>query len=182
MSEQAQISLDPIPLFAELNAREKQDILQIAKVVTFRSGEAICTEDEIGDCMFVILEGKAQVSLRADGPDPVPVGTIQAHEVAGELSLLDNAPRSANVIANGPVTALRIDRKDFNVLRVKLNPAAYKIMRRLSLTICDRLRSAMAHASGRQAPERKASSAAELPAFEPDESSLWKTISGWFGS
>jgi CRP-like cAMP-binding protein len=68
------------------------------KPVTFKPGETILAEGEDGDTAFLIVDGSVEVSVGAGGRTKT-VGTLQAGEVFGEMSLIEPGPRSATVRA-----------------------------------------------------------------------------------
>ena len=161
----AQELLKNIALFSELNPQELSKIASIARAVRFKPGQLICKQGAQGDRMSVITAGQAQVTIGDIATAPTPIGQIDAGEVFGEVSLVDDQPRTANVVAASEVEAYEITRTAFDEMRQALDPAAYKVMRRISLTVCDRLRAVVAQGSGQRAPDRKASTAS-LPADE----------------
>ncbi len=57
-------------------------------------------------CLFLILEG--QCSVHIGSPDSEPVAMILQGENVGELSLIDDSPRSAYVLAKGPTRVMAI--------------------------------------------------------------------------
>lgn len=173
--------LRQIPLFAELTDAELGEVFKMATPVKFQPGEIICQQGQPGDAMYVLEEGKAQVTVRSERGQSVPVATLEAVDIFGELSLVDDQPRSASVVAMTPVVGLRVDRTAFNNYRANLHPVAFKMLRRITLTVCDRMRVVTAHLSGNKtaAPARAASNAT-LPRTEQDRS-FWKSVSGLFG-
>lgn len=63
-------------------------------LVDFPSGTDIMREGEPGDCLFVLVEGEAIISLNRQ-----PLGTIKAGEIIGEMALINSQKRSATVTA-----------------------------------------------------------------------------------
>lgn len=99
-----------VPLFDGLDdealaAIEKllQPVLALPEQVVFRKGD-------VGECMYFISSGAVSVAL--------PQGDMQLGNGAffGEMSLLNNAPRMADVVAKGFCEMLRLDAKHFQVL------------------------------------------------------------------
>ena len=79
---------------------------------TYMPGEIIITEGDVGDCMFVIQEGEAEV-LRDENGVPTVVDTMQAGDLFGEMAILEHTQRSSTVRAITTVRALTIDRRTF---------------------------------------------------------------------
>jgi len=132
--------LQGIALFGALDRQELRVVLRTASPVQFAPGEVICRQGEPGDCMYVLQAGEVSINVRGAGGKMVPVATLKGGDLLGEMTLVDDAPRSADVVAATEVRAFRIDRDRFDVLREALHPAAFKILRRIALTVCGRLR------------------------------------------
>jgi CRP/FNR family transcriptional regulator, cyclic AMP receptor protein len=100
--------LATVPLFAELNRRHLRKVAAAARVVRFADRTRIARAGEPGDVFYVILDGGATVSARGLRAISLPAG---GH--FGEMSLLDDGPRSATVTAKGDVVCLAITRARF---------------------------------------------------------------------
>jgi CRP/FNR family transcriptional regulator, cyclic AMP receptor protein len=100
--------LADVPLFAGLNRRHLRKVAGLGKIRRFHEGATIMRAGEPGDAMYVILDGK--VSVRPPGKRNVAVGI---GGFVGELSLLDDGPRSATVVASEPSVTLCITRASF---------------------------------------------------------------------
>ena len=88
---------------------------------TYMPGQKIVTQGEVGDCMFVIQEGKAQVLREENGAETV-VDTMRAGDIFGDMAILEHTVRSATVRAETPVRALTIDRRTF-LRRIQEDPS-----------------------------------------------------------
>lgn len=103
--------LGRIPLFASLPRRHLRRLAEHADVVSFREREEIVREGQPGGTFYVIVRGEAKV--RRGGRT---VGTLGPGEFFGEISLLDGGPRTADVVAATPVSAIRVFKKAFDRL------------------------------------------------------------------
>ena len=68
------------------------------QTIKFNAGETILSEGEAGDTAFLIIAGSVEVSV-GEGAKAKSVGTLDAGDVFGEMSLIEPAPRSATVKA-----------------------------------------------------------------------------------
>jgi CRP-like cAMP-binding protein len=129
-----------LPLFSDLGPSEIMDVLRIARVVQFAPGETLCTRGEQADCAYLIEEGTASVRIAEGQGAAVEVARVGRGEVLGELALVDGHPRSADVVALTVLRGYRIDRSEFDLMRRAMHPAAFKMLRRIAITVSDRLR------------------------------------------
>lgn len=96
----------------------------------YAAGEKIFLEEDPGDYMYLVVEGK--VSIVTYGTVLENVGL---HGIFGELALIDNAPRSAAALAAEPTEVALISRDTFLEL-VRANPAfSLYVMRQLATRI-----------------------------------------------
>ena len=86
--------LKEAPLFSRLGDRGLKAIAKTATEKEFQAGEKIVTEGAAGVGFYLILEGSAEVSRNGERLAKLGGGAF-----FGEMSLLDGAPRSADVIA-----------------------------------------------------------------------------------
>lgn len=68
------------------------------QTVHFTAGETILNQGEEGNTAFLIVDGGVDVIV-GDGANARTVGSLEAGDVFGEMSLLDPGPRSATVKA-----------------------------------------------------------------------------------
>ena len=68
------------------------------QTIKFNAGDTILSEGEAGDTAFLIIAGSVEVSI-GEGAKAKSVGTLDAGDVFGEMSLIEPGPRSATVKA-----------------------------------------------------------------------------------
>jgi flavin reductase (DIM6/NTAB) family NADH-FMN oxidoreductase RutF len=93
-------------VFSSLPPELLQPILDAGVAREYEHGAAIMRAGEPGESMALVIEGTAMVE-RGDRRVPVEPG-----ELVGEIAVLDGGPRTATVVAEGPVRALEISRDD----------------------------------------------------------------------
>jgi len=97
-----------VPLFAALTEDQADALaLQVTPVV-FLPGEVVCEEGDIGEAMYFIGSGAVEVTL-PQGPILLGSG-----EFFGELALITDSPRVADVHAAGFCELLALDRAQFD--------------------------------------------------------------------
>jgi len=87
----------------------------------FRPGEDIVRQGEVGDCMYVIQQGDAEVLKEVDGMQ-TRVDTMQTGDIFGEIAIVEHTTRSSTVRAITEVHVMTIDRKTF-LRRVQEDPS-----------------------------------------------------------
>jgi CRP-like cAMP-binding protein len=105
-----------IPIFSSLTDADLQRIVTspVNKVVDFGPMEDIIREDEVADCMYVILEGAVDVRIRAVAGREITIATLKAGDFFGEQALLPGASgkRNASVRSLQKAKLFRIGKSD----------------------------------------------------------------------
>ena len=128
-------TLEEVPLFDGVSKRHLRRIAKLAHIRRFAPGSAIVRTGDSGRAFFILLDGNVRVLRAGARARRLGIG-----DYFGEMALLDDAPRSADVVADGEVLALMIDRSSFTrVLRAE--PALAQALLR---TLAGRLRAAEA--------------------------------------
>ena len=84
------------------------------KNVTYKRGQVICQEGEIGHSMFILLQGNADITINSFSDQAQNLGTLQEGSFFGEMSLLEGKPRSATIVAlSDEVIVLEIAEENF---------------------------------------------------------------------
>ncbi|MFT4582628.1 MAG: CRP-like cAMP-binding protein [Gammaproteobacteria bacterium] len=108
--------LQQIPIFASLTEDELRQIIQSPDngIVSYKPLEPIIHEDEIGDCMYIVLEGAVDVRIKAVAGREITIATLKAGEFFGEQALLPGATgkRNAGVRALQSSRLFKITKKD----------------------------------------------------------------------
>ncbi len=112
--------LASVPLFRSLGP-EVANFALMAREKSYPKGSVILFEDDPGDSLFVVREGRVKVVLVADDGREVILGILGVGEHFGELALIDDQPRSAHVVAMEDSTLLVLRRDDFR-RRVEQSP------------------------------------------------------------
>jgi voltage-gated potassium channel len=100
-------ALRQMPFFADLGDEDLGNVVRIGSHRRFEQGEALVEEGDVGDGMYIVLEGKAQVDVGGR------FHNLEPGSFVGEMALVRRRKRSATVKAVEPVTALWISAEDF---------------------------------------------------------------------
>ncbi|MBI3664129.1 MAG: cyclic nucleotide-binding domain-containing protein [Acidobacteria bacterium] len=118
----------------------------------YHDGDVIVRQGEMGDCMFVIQEGVAEVLQRKEDKEYC-LALLSEGDCFGEMALFEKEVRSATVRARGEVRVLTVDKKTF-LRRVHEDPSlAFSVLQKMSHRIRD-LNAALNKALGRRSSLR----------------------------
>jgi len=92
-------------------------------VRTFQAGENVFHEGDAGDCMFAVLEG--EIEIRKHG---VVLERVGSGGIFGEMSLIDQSPRSASAVAATGCRVAAVGQKRFTYLVQQTPYFALEIM------------------------------------------------------
>jgi CRP/FNR family transcriptional regulator, cyclic AMP receptor protein len=109
--------LAEVPIFEGLTKKELQAIAAAGKQVTHAAGSTLAREGESGLGFFLIIDGVASVIVGGKTRRKLGPG-----DFFGEISLLDQGPRTATVVAQTPVTTFGLTAWVFKRL-VEQNPS-----------------------------------------------------------
>ncbi len=115
--------LEGVVLFEHLN---DQDRLTLAEVIDLRQvgeGTTLFQAGEPGDCLYVVQSGEIELFIKDTAGQKIVLHTAGHGELFGELSMLDQGPRTATAVALKDTELLELDRDDLLLLFQK-SPAA----------------------------------------------------------
>jgi CRP-like cAMP-binding protein len=118
--------LATFPLFSGLSKRKLRKLAREATFAEFAPGDIVISNPESADWLHVILSGSAKVLAK---PAARP---LRAGDYFGELALLENAPRSAAVVATRELHVMKLPRQSFLRLARNHPAVAYTMLKDLS--------------------------------------------------
>ncbi|MEQ9364067.1 MAG: HEAT repeat domain-containing protein [Leptospirales bacterium] len=128
--------LRSVPLFADIDGNDLQWINEITREKKYKAGQTVFRENDVGDSLYIIINGSVRV---LKGQNQVILQILEERETFGEMSILDQEPRSATVEVQKDATLLAIKRDDFQRLLLARPQLAFSLFR----TISRRLREAV---------------------------------------
>ncbi|MCH8288811.1 MAG: Crp/Fnr family transcriptional regulator [Candidatus Marinimicrobia bacterium] len=109
--------LKNLPLFADLDDEELVEIWNHVQTRSYKKGNIILFEEDPGDSLFIIKEGKVKITRLSEEGREVILSILGEGEFFGEMSILDGEARSANVIALADSEVFVLNRQEFiNIL------------------------------------------------------------------
>jgi len=112
--ERFEATLSKIELLENMDPYERSKVADSVKIVKFAKDAYVIKQGEPGETFYFIEEGTAiATKVLQGGTQPQVVYEYKAGGYFGELALLKNAPRAANVIAQSEMTLLALDRLAF---------------------------------------------------------------------
>ena len=124
MADQRVELLSNVSLFANSSKRQVRNVLPWTKEYKYKSGAAMVKEGAVGRDLFLILEGNAKV-VRGSRT----ITRLGPGDYFGEIALIDERPRTASVIADGPVDCLVIRQSEFKALLAGDPEIAWNMLR-----------------------------------------------------
>ena len=95
-----------VSVFTTLPDSALAELMPLLRPLLVPAGTTIVTRGELGECMYIIVDGKVRVH---DGE--LRFNVLGAGEVFGEIALLDQAERSASVTAEVDTLLYRLDQR-----------------------------------------------------------------------
>ena len=124
--------LKSVDLFSQIPGEDLAQIALITNEEPHESGEDVVVEGEVGDALYIVLEGKVKVHRKEKA-----IAELGSRECFGEMALLDASPRSATVTAMDNVTLLKISREDFQEIMAEKHAIAQGVIKMLTRRLRD---------------------------------------------
>ena len=132
--------LKKVPLFSGLSRRDLDLVARQTDVVRAHGGKVLTRQGTLGEEFLLIVDGSARVERNG-----TVIARLDAGDFFGEMSLIDGKPRSASVIAESPITLLVVESRSLR----SLLDGVPGLRRKISVTLCERLRRADAGLAAR---------------------------------
>lgn len=100
-------------LFSHLSPAAIYRLIELTQSYSFRKGELILQEGQVGIGCFIILSGKVEVVKSINTPKEKVITELGSGEIIGEMTVIDEQPHSASVRALENTECVMIERWDF---------------------------------------------------------------------
>lgn len=128
-------AMESLFLFEDLPFHARLRVGRIVNEIFVSPGETVVTQGDIGDTLYSVVQG--EVSVVVDGHE---VAVLGAGDHFGELSLVDEEPRSADIVAKGFGHLICIERSAFREFAMMEPALGNQLLWKLTATLSQRLR------------------------------------------
>ena len=125
-------ALQRVPLFADLDRHEVQQIAKLFKERRFPKGETVVKEGSGGAAFFVIESGEAEIFIGGK-----PHSTLRPGDYFGEIALIDEGTRMATITATTEMVCFGVTFWDFRPLVEANGVIAWKLLQRMAKMLRD---------------------------------------------
>lgn len=133
-----QLSL--VEIFSGLKPEGLRLIAEVTEEESFSTGTKLFGHGEVGDKLYVIIEGKIRISREVAGMGEEALAVLGAGQAFGEMALLDESPRSADAKAHERCRVLSISKARFDDLLFMHKDLAYEVLWSIVRMLVRRLR------------------------------------------
>src|SRR3989441_4882602 len=127
-----------IGLFASLRPSQAKIVALMGELKSFPRGQAIIRQGEMGNEMYVLINGTADVSMNANGQARL-LNKLGRGAVFGEMGLIRHHERTADVIATEDVEVLTVNERFLTRIKRRYPRIATEIFFNISKILSDRL-------------------------------------------
>jgi len=119
-----------------------EDLSDYFESMSYLRGDRIFSQGTAGIGMGILIRGRADIIIRANDGTEKTIAQVCQNEIVGEMSILEDLPRMANVVAAEECTAILITRPNFEELLAENSAVAAKFLLATGRTLAHRIRSA----------------------------------------
>jgi MFS family permease len=105
-----------VPVLSGLSHGVLEDLASRMTLVKVPDGTAIVSQGKVGDRLYIVKDGEAEVVARGEDGGETELATLSKNDYFGEIALLRDVPRTATVRAMGALELFTLDREDFQNL------------------------------------------------------------------
>lgn len=124
-------ALRRVPLFANIEPAKLKLLAFTSERLNFADGQTLFRQGELGDAAYILLDGAADVVVNTPA-GPRKVASIGRHQIVGEIAVLCDVPRTATVVAAGPLVTLKISKDHFLRMMGEFPQMAIEVLRELA--------------------------------------------------
>ena len=123
--------LKGVPIFSKIEPAKLKLLAFTSERLNVAGGQEVCHQGDLGDAMYVILGGTADVLIDTPGGQ-IAVAEMKKNSFFGEIAILCDVPRTATIKARESLATLKISKDMFYRLVAEFPQMAVEIMRELA--------------------------------------------------
>jgi len=127
--------LKQVPLFEGLKEAELEALARDFAPMRFQAGEMIFQQGDPGEALYLIESGQVRIYVSDEGGQETSVNLFGPGDVFGEMAVIDDMPRSANVTAMEATLVHRLSRECFRDHMRRAPQLMLNFMRALSIRL-----------------------------------------------
>jgi CRP/FNR family transcriptional regulator, cyclic AMP receptor protein len=135
-------SLKAIPLFHEFTLPELNTVITLFFEKAYTKNSTLFVEGMTGEILYVIKKGSVLIQKKVGPNQEALLATLKDGELLGEMSLIDNRPRTATARVGEESVLLVMTKKAFNTMMEKHPEIALKVVLYFLKIANERLRKA----------------------------------------
>jgi CRP/FNR family cyclic AMP-dependent transcriptional regulator len=112
----------------DLGDAERAGLADRIELFSYHEGDSVFEFGDPGHAMYILRSGEVEIFLKNDQGEKIVLEVARPGDIFGEISLLDNGPRTASVSAISDVEVLRLDRQHFEDYVRLYPPAALNLL------------------------------------------------------
>jgi len=128
-----------IKILAQMDVSQLERFIEFIEVLSIESSGLVVRRGSHGDAMYLVLEGEVRARIMVDGKESI-LNTLSSGDFFGEISLLDQGPRSADVVANEQSLLLKITAQAFERMKKEAPDVALPFLFNVSRSVVTRMR------------------------------------------
>jgi len=129
-----------LSFFSGLNYDQLATVSGHIESLDFQPETKVFSEGDIGDSVYFIIEGTFEVIKDSDWGETVKLTTLTEGNSFGEMSVIDDQPRSATVVSKTKAWVLKLKKDNFNIIVDRYQDIGLILLKRMSHFLCRHVR------------------------------------------
>ncbi len=121
-----------IPIFDQLVSDELRIIARYMNIIDTEPGEIVFKEGEKGDYVCFIVDGVIEVIKKTERGKDIVISTLSKGRSIGEMSIIDDSPRSATLKSKTKSTLITLSQEKLNIILENHCTIGAKILKGIS--------------------------------------------------
>ena len=131
MKESMHDFLQHVDIFSSLESEQLGEVIECLNTRSVSEGGALFHEGDPGEELYIVRSGRIATSVKLPDGRDLDIAQFQDGDFFGEMSIFEDAPRSATCYAKEESTLVSLSENDFHKIMERLPHAAIKIMYRM---------------------------------------------------